>query len=265
MQKRNSIKTIQSLKAKKEKIVCLTAYTYPIAKILDNYADILLVGDSLGMVVYGFDSTLQVTLDMMINHAKAVVKASSKALIVVDLPFGTYQESKEIAFRNSAKILQKTGASAVKLEGGVEMAETIDFLTKRGIPVMAHIGLKPQYFNASGGYIVEGKTESSKKEIIKDLDAIQKSGAFSVVLESVDKKTADEICKNAKIPVIGIGASEKCDGQVLVIDDLIGLSETVPKFVKKYANIKVDIENSVKIFASEVKSKKFPKAENLYN
>lgn len=261
---RNSIKTIIDLKAKKQKIVCLTAYTYPVAQVLDEYTDILLVGDSLGMVVYGMCSTLPVSLDMMINHAKAVVKGSSKALVVVDMPFGSYQEGKKQAFNSAARIMKETGAGAVKLEGGAEMAKTIRFLTERGIPVMAHIGLKPQYFNAAGGYVVEGKTENSKKQLLADLETVQKAGAFAVVVESVSKKTADEICKKARIPVVGIGASDKCDGQVLVIDDLIGLTEKNPKFAPKYADVRKNIGTAVKKYADEVRAGKFPKAENLY-
>ncbi|HCR86157.1 MAG TPA: 3-methyl-2-oxobutanoate hydroxymethyltransferase [Alphaproteobacteria bacterium] len=262
---RNSIKTILDLKKVRRNIVCLTAYTYPVAQILDEHADILLVGDSLGMVIYGFDSTLPVTLEMMINHAKAVVKGSNKALVVVDMPFGSYQEDKGKAFPAAVRIMKETGAQAVKLEGGEEMAKTIEFLVKRGVPVMAHIGLRPQYFNTSGGYMVEGKTDASKKQLLADLEAVQRAGAFAVVVEGVTKKAADEICKKAKIPVIGIGASDKCDGQVLVIDDLIGLTEKNPKFAPKYAEVRKVVSQAVKKFSTDVRTKKFPKENNLYS
>lgn len=265
MQKRNNIKTLHNLKRDGQKIVCLTSYTYRLAEILDNYADILLVGDSLGMVLYGMDSTLPVSLDMMINHGQAVAKASKKALVVVDMPFGSYQESPQKAFKNAVKIIKKTGATAVKLEGGVEIAETIKFLTERGIAVMGHIGLKPQYFNTAGGFVVEGKDEESKQKLISDLKAIEGAEAFAIVLESVNKATADEICKIAKTPIIGIGASNNCDGQVLVAEDMLGLTEKTAKFVKKYTNIAELIEGAVFEFSSEVRSSKFPEEGNLYS
>ncbi len=261
---RKTIKEISKLKANNEKISVLTCYTANYAKILDNYCDILLVGDSLGMVLYGYPSTLQVSLDMMINHGKAVVNSSKNSLVVVDMPFATYQESKEQAFRNAAKILQETNCGAVKLEGGSEMVETIKFLTERGIPVMAHIGLKPQHFNQYGGYNIQGKDKNSENSIIADIEKINNSGAFSVVIEGVKKSLADKICKISKIPVIGIGASENCDGQVLVTEDMLGFFDETPKFVKKYSNIKEVISNAVKKYSSEVKSQKFPTKENLY-
>ncbi len=261
---RKTIKDIISLKAKKQKIAVLTCYTSNYSKILDEYCDILLVGDSLGMVLYGFESTLPVTLDLMINHGKAVVNSSKNALVIVDMPFGTYQESKEVAFRNCARVMKETGCSAVKIEGGAEMSDTIKYLTERAIPVMAHIGLQPQYFNVLGGYSVQGKTSDSKKQLIDDLKAVEKAGAFAVVLEGTVKSVADEICKIAKIPVIGIGATDKCDGQVLVTEDMLGFFDKTPKFVKKYADLKKIISKAISDYTKEVRSNQFPEKENLY-
>lgn len=244
-------------------MVCLTAYTYPIAEILDEHVDILLVGDSLGMVLYGMESTLPVTIDMMIQHGKAVVNGSQNALVVVDMPFASYQKNKEVAFENCARVLSETGCSAVKVEGGTEMSETIEFLTKRGIPVMAHIGLLPQSVNSQGGYRTHGKTDSEYKSILEDAKSVEKAGAFSVVLEGVVADLAHEITDKIKIPTIGIGASPACDGQVLVTDDMIGLLESPPKFVKCYADIRSEIENAVQNFSSDVRNKKFPEKPAL--
>jgi 3-methyl-2-oxobutanoate hydroxymethyltransferase len=279
MQKRNTILDIKSRKFSSlgnspalsgaqiinEPIVVLTSYSYNTARIIDEFVDIILVGDSLGMVLYGLDSTLQVTLDMMINHGKAVVKGSSKALVVVDLPFGSYQQSPAQAFESAAKVLAETGAQAIKLEGGSEMASTIQFLTERGIPVMAHVALQPQYFNAYGGYKYQGRNAEEAEKVLNDAIAVEKAGAFAVVLESCEKSLAEKITKTLKIPTIGIGASELCDGQVLVLDDMIGLSPTPhPKFVKKFSNISEEIKVAVQKYASEVKSRKFPAIDNCF-
>ncbi len=261
---RRTIRDIISLKSKKQKIAVLTCYTANYAKILDEHCDILLVGDSLGMVLYGFESTLPVSVEMMVNHGRAVVNSSKNAVVVVDMPFGSYQEEEEIAFRNSAKIMKETGCSAVKLEGGAEMAETIHYLTKRGIPVMGHIGLKPQYFNIEGGYSVQGKTDTSKKQILADLKALEEAGVFAVVIESVTKKTADEVCKKAKVPVIGIGASVNCDGQVLVAEDMLGFFDKTAKFVKRYSNLKSQISKAVSEYCNDVRKEKFPSKEYTY-
>jgi len=256
--KRNNIRDIQKKKGG-DKITCLTAYSAPVAKILDRYTDILLVGDSLGMVVYGMKSTLEVTTTMMCNHGKAVVRASEKALIVVDMPFGTYQETKEKAFRNAARIMKETGCAAVKFEGGVEMKETIKFLVERGIAVMAHIGLQPQSVNASGGYRFYGKNDAEKERIISDAIAVEQAGAFAVVLEGVVQNVADEVTKLLTIPTIGIGASVNCDGQVLVTDDMVGMfADDTPKFVKRYGDIANEIEKSAKKFVADVKDGSFP-------
>ncbi len=248
-----------------EPLICLTSYTYPMAKILDNYCDIILVGDSLGMVIYGMDSTLPVTLDMMIAHTKAVMKATKQACVILDMPFATYQESKEQAYRNAAKAIQETGCQAVKIEGGVEMAETIRFLTDRGIAVMAHIGLCPQSFNTIGGYKVQGRNKQAKK-ILHDAKSVEEAGAFSLVIEAVPHDLAEKITKSISIPTIGIGASRKCDGQILVTEDMIGISnEKTPKFVKKYANIHENIEKAIRNYALDVKERNFPFDDNIYS
>lgn len=259
-------KTIPTIKSQKngDKIVMLTAYTAPFASILDKHCDMLLVGDSLGMVLYGMDSTLSVPVSMMINHGKAVVKASSEALIVVDMPFGSYQESKEKAFKNAAKIIAQTGCQAVKIEGGIEMAETIAYLVERAIPVMGHIGLKPQHVHQMGGYKVQGKDAETAKLISDDAKAVEAAGCFAVVLEGVKKEVAETITTNISIPTIGIGASPECDGQVLVAEDMLGLNNNPPKFVTKYAELADDIEKSVAEFAKDVRDKKFPLDKNCY-
>lgn len=259
-------KNILDIKSQKsgDKIVVLTAYTAPMARILDQYCDILLVGDSLGMLVYGMDSTLPVSLNMMINHGSAVVKSSEKALVVVDMPFGSYQESAQQAFRNAAKIIARTGCQAVKLEGGEEIIETVEFLVKRGIPVMGHIGLKPQSVNQMGGYKVQGKDKTSAKQILDDAKALEEAGCFSIVIEGVEKKLADKITSSIKIPTIGIGASAECDGQVLVSEDMLGLNENVPKFVKRYANLDRVINTATESYSHDVKAKKFPSEDNCY-
>lgn len=259
--------TITDILAKKstQKIVVLTAYSTPQAKLLDSHVDILLVGDSVGMVLYGMESTLGVSLVMMIEHGKAVVRGASQALVVVDLPFGSYQASPQQAFTNSAQVLAETGCSAVKLEGGVEMAETVSFLTSRGVPVMGHIGLTPQSFNTLGGYKTQGKNEDAITKLLANAVAIEAAGAFAIVLEGVTPEASEQITKQLKIPTIGIGASPACDGQVLVSEDMLGMSGNyIPKFVKTYATLAKDIENAVKQYASEVRNGEFPSAEYCY-
>lgn len=262
--KRLSIKDILNQKGK-EPIVCLTAYTAPIAKILDKHTDILLVGDSLGMVIYGMDSTLPVTVDIMVNHGKAVVNSSKHSCVVVDMPFGSYQESPAQAFANAARIMAETGCQAIKLEGGIEMADAIKFLTQRGIPVMGHVGLMPQHFNSYGGYGHHGKTTDEQKRILADAAAVQDAGAFSIVIEGVKEELARQVTKKLKIPVIGIGGSPMCDGQVLVSDDMLGLfSGFKPKFVKHFANLSLEIEKAAENYAREVRERKFPLPENCF-
>lgn len=262
--KRISVVDIKSRKGG-EPIVCLTAYTAPFAKILDNYTDLLLVGDSLGMVIYGMESTLPVTLDMMINHGKAVVKSSFHSCVVVDMPFGSYQRSPQHAFENAAKVLAQTGCQAVKLEGGEEMAETIKFLVERGVPVMGHVGLQPQMVNAYGGYSCRGKTKAAKKKILNDALSVQQAGAFAIVIEGVVESLAREVTAKTEVPIIGIGASPACDGQVLVTEDVAGLFlDFKPKFVKRYGNLASELESAVKKYAEDVKKRKFPGEENCF-
>jgi 3-methyl-2-oxobutanoate hydroxymethyltransferase len=245
-------------------IVALTAYHAHTARIIDPYVDMLLVGDSLGMVMHGYETTVPVPLELMIMHAQAVVRGSTRALVVVDMPFGSYEESPAIAFRNAARVLKETGCGAVKLEGGVHMAETIRYLSARGIPVMSHIGMTPQAINTMGSFSPRGRDRSEWAAFEADAKAVAEAGAFAVVLEALAELLAARITKQIEIPTIGIGASAECDGQVLVLEDMLGLSPRVPKFVKEYAQIGAGIETAVKAFASEVRSRTFPSAEYTY-
>jgi len=259
--------TTRDIRARKgaEPLVALTAYTAPIARLLDPACDILLVGDSLGMVVYGLETTLAVTLDMMINHGRAVVKSSSHACVVVDLPFASYQESREQAFRAAARVLAETGCAAVKLEGGREMADTIAFLVERGIPVMAHIGLKPQMVHTIGGFRAQGRNDTEAELIRADARAVTEAGAFSVVVEGTVEPVARALSAEISIPTIGIGASAACDGQVLVIDDVLGLfDDFTPKFVKRYADLRPAIRAAVESYAADVRSRAFPAPEHCF-
>lgn len=245
-------------------LVCLTAYTTPVARIADTACDIILVGDSVGMVLHGLPSTLGVTMDMMILHGQAVRRGVEKALLVIDMPFGSYEESPEQAFRNAARLMRETGAGAVKLEGGETMAETIAFLTRRGIPVMAHIGLTPQAVNAFGGYKVQGRGEDGAR-ILADAHAVTQAGAFSVVLEKVPDSLARQITQELAIPTIGIGASVDCDGQILVIDDMLGMFTAFrPRFVKRYAELGHTAEAAVAAYAEEVRARRFPGPEHVF-
>lgn len=251
-------------KKNKDKIICLTAYTFPVAKILDDFCDIILVGDSLGMTVYGFSDTVDVTLDMMINHGKAVVKATKKSLILVDLPYGTYENSKEQALESAQRIIRETGCDAIKIEISKDLIETTKFLVDNKINVVGHVGLLPQSVRKIGGYRYQGKDDGSAKEIMEISKGIEAAGAFALVIEAVPAQLATQISQSIKIPTIGIGASQKCDGQVLVIDDLLGLNqEFKPRFVKHYNNLANEISKSVKQFCSEVKSENFPGKNNL--
>jgi 3-methyl-2-oxobutanoate hydroxymethyltransferase len=262
--KRNTTKSIAALRGKSP-IVCLTAYTAPMASFLDEAADLLLVGDSLGMVVYGLESTIGVTMDMMINHTKAVMRGSKKACVIFDMPFGSYQESPQTAFRNASRALMETGCSGVKLEGGKEMAETVKFLVERGIPVMGHIGLTPQSVNVMGGFCTQGKTDETAKMIMEDAIAIEKAGAFSIVIEGTIEPVARDITKKVNVPTIGIGASPACDGQVLVAEDTLGLfSDFRPKFVKQYADLGAEVSKCAMAYAEEVRNRTFPAAEHCF-
>ena len=247
-----------------EPIVSLTAYTTPMAAMMDAHCDFVLVGDSVGMVLHGLRSTLGVTMEMMILHAQAVARGLSRAMMVVDMPFGSYEEGPEQAFRNAARLMAKTGAAAVKLEGGVVMADTIAFLVARGIPVMAHIGLTPQSINTLGGYKVQGRGEAGDA-LLADAKAVSEAGAFAVVLEKVPETLAGEITRAVDIPTIGIGASAQCDGQILVVDDMLGLFTAFkPKFVKRYASLGEQGEAAIAAYAKEVRARTFPAAENVF-
>ncbi|MGO4560188.1 3-methyl-2-oxobutanoate hydroxymethyltransferase [Mesorhizobium sp. 2RAF21] len=245
-------------------LVCLTAYTTPMAKLVDRHCDIVLVGDSVGMVLHGLPSTLGVSLDMLIMHGKAVRRGLERALMVVDMPFGSYEEGPEQAFRNAARLLTETGCAAVKLEGGESMAATIHFLVARGVPVMAHIGLTPQAVNTFGGYRVQGRGGDAER-IARDAVAVAEAGAFAVVLEKVPEPLARRITIEIAIPTIGIGASHACDGQVLVIDDMLGLFTSFrPKFVKRYAELGEQAEAAIAAYAIEVRERRFPAAEHVF-
>jgi len=245
-------------------LVSLTAYTTPMAQMMDAHCDFVLVGDSVGMVLHGLPSTLGVTMEMMILHGQAVARGLSSAMMVIDLPFGAYEESREQAFRNAAKLMAQTGAGAVKLEGGVEMADTIAFLVKRGIPVMAHIGLTPQSINTLGGYKVQGRGDA-RAGLLADAQAVTEAGAFAVVLEKVPESLADEVTAAVSIPTIGIGASAGCDGQILVVDDMLGLFTAFKaKFVKRYAHLGDDAEAAIAAYAAEVRDRSFPTAAHVF-
>ncbi len=245
--------------------VWLTAYTTPMARRLDPHCDALLVGDSVGMVLYGLPSTLAVTLNMMIAHGAAVCRGTSHACVIVDLPFGTYQGSPEQAFATAARVLAETGCSAVKLEGGAEMAPTIAFLAARGIPVCAHVGLMPQSVNAAGGFRATGRTEHEAAKVAADAQAVAAAGAFAVVLEGTLEPVASAITRALAIPTIGIGASCACDGQVLVIDDLLGtFNDFTPRFVKRYAELGEDISRAVAAYADDVRARRFPGVEHVF-
>ena len=247
-----------------EPIVSLTAYHSHTAAIADNHVDFLLVGDSLGMVMHGYETTVPVPLDLMIMHGKAVVRGAKRALIVVDMPFGTYEESPSVAFRNAARVMKETDCGAVKLEGGARMAETIDYLVQRGIPVMAHIGLTPQSVNVLGGFKSQGREKEQWAALEADARAVSEAGAFAVVLEAIAEPLAARITKAVAIPTIGIGASAACDGQILVMEDMLGLSPRVPKFVKEFGSIGAAIEGAIAGYAQEVRKRTFPAPEHTY-
>ena len=245
-------------------IVSLTSYHAHTAALLDKHCDLILVGNSLGMVMHGLESTIPVTLDMMILQGKAVMRGSSRALVVVDMPFGSYEASREQAFGSAARIMKETGCGAIKLEGGRRMADTIAFLVERGIPVMAHVGLTPQSINALGGFRTQGRDPSDWEPIEQDARAVAQAGAFAVVLEAIAEPLAAKITRDIPIPTIGIGASAACDGQVLVLEDMLGLSPRVPKFVKRYSDLGPAIDRAVAAYAAEVRSRSFPAADNVY-
>ncbi|MFC0243326.1 3-methyl-2-oxobutanoate hydroxymethyltransferase [Rhodopseudomonas telluris] len=259
-------KTAPDIRARKggDPIVMLTSYHAHTASLVDRYCDVILVGDSLGNVMHGFETTVPVTLEMMILQGHAVMRGSQHALVVVDMPFGSYEASKEQAFHSAARILKETHCGAVKLEGGVRMAETIAFLTQRGIPVMGHIGLTPQSINTLGSFRAQGREEGSWEPIEADARAVAEAGAFSVVVEAVAEPLGRKVTEIIPIPTIGIGASAACDGQVLVLEDMLGLSPKPPKFVKRYGELGPGIEAAIKGYAEEVRSRAFPGPEHVY-
>ena len=248
-----------------EPIVCLTAYTTQMARRLDPHVDLLLVGDSLGMVVYGFDSTLPVTVEMMIAHGAAVMRGSEHACVIVDLPFGSYQASPEQAFGTAARVMAETGASGVKLEGGEEMADTVRFLTQRGIPVCGHVGLMPQAVNVAGGFKATGRSAEEALQVRRDAGAVAAAGAFAVVLEGTLEPVAAAITAELPVPTIGIGASPACDGQILVSEDVLGLfSDFTPRFVKRYADLGEQISAAAQAYAQDVRARRFPGKEHCF-
>jgi 3-methyl-2-oxobutanoate hydroxymethyltransferase len=247
-----------------DKIVSLTAYHAHTAGIVDRYCDFILVGDSLGMVMHGLETTIPVTLEMMILQGRAVMRGSRRALVVIDMPFGSYEESREQAFRSASRVLKETGAGAIKMEGGVHMAETIAFLVRRGVPVMGHVGLTPQAVNTMGGFRVQGKSEEGQRLLEADARAVADAGAFAIVLEGIIEPVARAITDSIAAPTIGIGASPACDGQILVLEDMLGLSEWAPKFVKRFGSLRGHIEAAVEAYAGEVRAGTFPGPDHVY-
>lgn len=262
--------TVPGIRARKqdgvtaEPLVMLTAYTARQAQLLDAHCDLLLVGDLLGQVIYGLPSTIPVTLRMMADHAAAVVRGSYHSVVVVDMPFGSYEASPQQAFESASFLLKESGAAAVKLEGGAAMAETVAFLNQRGIPVMGHVGLTPQAVNVLGGYMARGRSDAEADKIVTDARALDEAGAFAIVIEGVIEPIAIAATKAVSVPTIGIGASAQCDGQVLVTEDMLGMFERVPRFVKKYGNIAEVIEQTAKAYADEVRARAFPGVEQTY-
>jgi 3-methyl-2-oxobutanoate hydroxymethyltransferase len=247
-----------------EPIVCLTAYDAPMAALLDPHCDVLLVGDSLGMAVHGLPNTVGVTLEMMILHGQAVMRGAKRAMVVVDMPFGSYEGGKEVAYANCVRVMKETGAQAVKLETSIEMAEIVAFLVKRGIPVMGHVGLRPQAILAEGGFKAKGRTDSERDRVLAEARAVAEAGAFCIVIEGVAESLAREITETIDAPTIGIGASAACDGQVLVVNDMLGMFDWTPRFVRKYADLRTEIDRAAAAFASDVKTRRFPAEVETY-
>jgi 3-methyl-2-oxobutanoate hydroxymethyltransferase len=261
--RRVTVPDIAGLKGR-EKIVCLTAYTAPIAALLDPHVDLLLVGDSLGMVVHGLPTPTAVTLEMMILHGQAVVRATSHALVVVDLPFGSFEASAEQAFASAVRVMKETGCQAVKLEAGEALASTIAFLVGRGVPVMGHVGLRPQAVHIDGGFKAKGRSEDERVRVIAEARAVDQAGCFAIVLEGVAEELAAEVTRTVRAPVIGIGASPQCDGQILVTDDMLGVFEWTPKFVRRYADLRTVITGAVSQYAADVRAVAFPGDAEVY-
>jgi 3-methyl-2-oxobutanoate hydroxymethyltransferase len=245
-------------------IVCLTAYTAPMAEILDDHCDLMLVGDSVGMVVHGLPNTVGVTLEMMILHGQAVMRGSRRAMVVVDMPFGSYEASPEVAFENAARLIKETGCQAVKLEAGSHVTQAIAYMVQRGIPVMGHVGLRPQAVNVDGGFKAKGKGLEERRRILEEARAVAEAGAFAVVIEGVAEGLAREITAAVEVPTIGIGASAGCDGQILVTDDMLGLFDWTPKFVRRYADLRGEIGRAVGAYAEDVRHRRFPATAETY-
>ena len=248
----------------KTPIVCLTAYTTPQAEILDEHCDLLLVGDSVGMVVHGLPNTVGVTMEMMILHGQAVMRGARRAMVVVDMPFGSYEGSPEVAFANAARIMKETGAQAVKVESGPHIADTIAYLVARGVPVMGHVGLRPQSVLVDGGFRAKGRTAAERRRVLDEAKATSAAGAFSVVVEGVAESLAEEITLAIDVPTIGIGGSAACDGQILVTDDMLGLFDWTPKFVRRYADLRLAIGRAAAAYADDVRARRFPSAAETY-
>jgi 3-methyl-2-oxobutanoate hydroxymethyltransferase len=262
--KRISVPQLMAYKGQ-QKITSLTAYTAPFARLLDDYLDMILIGDSTAMVGYNLPNTLSITVDQMAAHAGAVVRSTSHACVIVDMPFGSYQESPQQAFTNAAKMLAASGADGVKFEGGAVMASTIEFLVQRGIPVLAHVGLMPQYVNTMGGFKAQGMTEESAERIVGDARAHEQAGAFGIVLEGLAEAVSRRITTELTIPTIGIGASPDCDGQILVTEDILGLSGArIPKFARQFADVGAVIRGAVEQYAHDVRDGSFPTMENCF-
>lgn len=259
-------KTVRDIAAAKGGVplVCLTAYTAPMAALLDEKADLILVGDSVGMVVHGLPTTVGVTLEMMILHGQAVMRTSRRAFVVVDMPFGSYEASVEHAFMNAARVMKETGCQAVKIEAGEYAAATVRYLVERGIPVMAHVGLRPQATNVDGGFKAKGRTEAERARVMSEALAADKAGCFAMVIEGVAEDLAAQITKQVACPTVGIGASAACDGQILVTDDLLGMFDWSPRFVRRYADLKSEIGKAVDGYASDVRARAFPGEKETY-
>lgn len=261
--KRVSVPEIAARKGK-DPIVCLTAYDAPMAGLLDPHCDVLLVGDSVGMAVHGLPNTVGVTLEMMILHGQAVMRGSRRALVVVDMPFGSYEADLNEAYRNCVRVMKETGAQAVKLETSVELAQTVAYLVQRGIPVMGHIGLRPQAILAEGGFKAKGRNDAERDRVIAEAKACSAAGAFCIVIEGVAESLAREITEVIDVPTIGIGASAACDGQVLVVNDMLGMFDWTPRFVRKYADLRSEIDRATEAFAADVRSRRFPAEVETY-
>ena len=260
---RISAPQISALKGKTP-IVCLTAYTAPMAEILDPVCDILLVGDSVGMVLHGLDNTVGVTLEMMILHGQAVMRGSRRAMVVIDMPFGSYEGDRREAYANAVRVMKQTGAQAIKVESGPAVADTIAYLTERGVPVMGHVGLRPQSVLVDGRFRARGRTNAEHDDVMQEAQAAQAAGAFAIVVEGVAETLARNVTQALEVPTIGIGASPACDGQVLVLDDMLGLFDWTPKFVRRYADLRSQIDQAVRAYAADVRERRFPGEAETY-